>query len=176
MEIVGRNVCAAVDPPAQEQSKATALTEKQIPEIVAAAAGSRWEHFVGAALMLGTRRGELLALSWNDVDLEAGTVTIRASISQTKAAVTMKSTKSGKIRVVPLSQAARAVFRRQKALQAADKLKKGEHYRNADEAVFTDEGTGSVRRRRRMRSPESLNEPASLLRVFIVRDIPRRHR
>jgi integrase len=89
--------------------------------------------------MLGTRRGELLALSWNDIDLEAGTVTIRASMSQTKAAVTMKSTKSGKIRVVALSQAARAVFRRQKALQAADKLKKGEHYRNADEAVFTDE-------------------------------------
>jgi len=41
--------------------------------------GTRWRSFVAVALGTGARRGELLALSWDDVDLDRAIVTIPKS-------------------------------------------------------------------------------------------------
>jgi len=53
---------------------------------------------------LGTRRGETVALRWADVDFEGGSVTIRRSAAHTKAdGMIVKSTKTGKVRTIPLA-------------------------------------------------------------------------
>ncbi|MDP9111309.1 MAG: hypothetical protein M3M96_06735 [Candidatus Eremiobacteraeota bacterium] len=81
------------------------------------------------------RRGELLALRWSSVDVERRTVTMRAALSQTKAGVTVKSTKTDRVRTLPLSAFALDVLRRQKVAQAQDKLAAGGAYRD-DGFVF----------------------------------------
>jgi len=54
--------------------------------------------FVEIALATGARRGELLALTWPDVDYIITTVTISKSLEETKAGLRVKRTKSGKPR------------------------------------------------------------------------------
>lgn len=139
MEMIGRNVCNNVDPPATTHGEAKALSADEIGRLSEAVAGTRWEHFLGLALMLGARRGELLALHWRDIDLKIGRVVLRASLSQTKAKVELKSTKTGRVRVVPLSASGRKIMQRQMDLQARDRDVAGEYYRNLEDAVFTDE-------------------------------------
>jgi integrase len=140
MELVGRNVCEASAAPAPPKSEAKAFSGPEVARLVAAARETRWEHFLTLALTLGARRGELLALHWNDVDLEAGHVTIRASLSQTKGTVALKSTKTGRVRRVPLSAPAQGAFRKQNVLQKADRLRAGARYCvDPLGPVFTDE-------------------------------------
>lgn len=54
---------------------------------------------------LGTRRGELCGLRWADLDTEKGEVTIRRSVSRTTPeGLVVKTTKTGKVRTIPLDQ------------------------------------------------------------------------
>ena len=79
----------------------------------------------------------LLALKWPVVDFERGVVRIEGSLSQTKAGVTMKGTKTDRVRTVPLSSFALDALRRQKVAQAADRLAAGASYKD-DGFVFAD--------------------------------------
>jgi integrase len=56
------------------------------------------------AVATGARRGEVCALRWSDVDLEAATVRIERSVSATKSAgVAIRPTKTGRVRLVSLT-------------------------------------------------------------------------
>lgn len=142
LELVGRNVCESVDAPKAARSEAKALSDEERTAVVAQARGTRWQHFIALALASGARRGELLALTWDRVDLDSGlcTMTIAGSLSQTGGRIFVKSTKSDRVRVVPLSSSMVAAFRAQRAMQAADCLRLGSAYIVGPAlAVFTDE-------------------------------------
>jgi integrase len=137
MSLVGRNVVSAVDAPAVRRSEAKAFEADEIARVLDAARGTRWHSFIALAFALGARRGELLALKWPVVDFERGVVRIEGSLSQTKAGVTMKGTKTDRVRTVPLSSFALDALRRQKVAQAADRLAAGASYKD-DGFVFAD--------------------------------------
>ncbi len=65
-----------------------------------------------AALHTGARRGELLALRWEDVDLRGRTLTIRRAATPSAGT---KVPKSGRSRRVPISQALLSVLHSQRA-------------------------------------------------------------
>ncbi len=73
---------------------------------------------IATAVWTGLRIGELLGLVWGDVDLEAGTVTVRKQMSRkTKAQTTMRDRRvvpktEKAVRVVPLMARLRAEFAR----------------------------------------------------------------
>ena len=139
-QIIVQNVCDAAESPTPPRSDARALAPDEVSKIIATARGTRWENFVDLALMLGARRGELLALTWDDVDFDARRVTVRASLSQTAGATAIKSTKSGRVRLIPLTVAAVEAFRRQKVVQNADRLANGDIYQvDPRRPIFTDE-------------------------------------
>jgi integrase len=99
---------------------------------------TRWDAFVTLALTIGARRGELLALNWSDVDLKESTVKISRALCPTTGA--MKTTKAGKARTVDLSATTTAALRRQRVLQASDRLAAGEIWRGDDaQPIFTNE-------------------------------------
>jgi integrase len=56
----------------------------------------------GTALGTGMRRGELLGLSWHDVDLEGRTVRVHRSLSTLEGTPQLKSTKTGRPRTISL--------------------------------------------------------------------------
>jgi hypothetical protein len=80
---LARNPAAAASPPSARQARAPemhAWTAEQLAAFLGWSAGSG-QHHAGWRLLAytGTRRGEALALRWRDVNLDAGTVSVRRS-------------------------------------------------------------------------------------------------
>jgi integrase len=61
------------------------LTEEQITRLLKAVEGQELRPLIAFLLGTGARRAEALALTWKDIDLDRGTVTIRASLEQLRA-------------------------------------------------------------------------------------------
>lgn len=81
-ELIKNNPMLRVDPPVVEKREADPLTKEEIGKLLGAAAGDRlWAYWV-VVLALGLRRGEGLGLRWDDLDLDKGTVRLRASVQR----------------------------------------------------------------------------------------------
>jgi len=79
-QLVPRNVATLVDPPRGARFEPTPLTPDETRAFLKAVKGDRLEAFYTVAVALGLRRGEALALRWKDIDLEAGTLTVRHTL------------------------------------------------------------------------------------------------
>ena len=89
-DIVFRNVFAKVKLPAAPEQEREALTDEQRALVTA-----HWEGHragVGALIMLycGLRRGELIPLTWKDIDLDKKTITVNKSASTASNTFTVK--------------------------------------------------------------------------------------
>ncbi len=80
-------------------------------------------ELVRVAAYAGLRRGELLALRWRDVDFAGSALTVARAMS----AGVESTTKSGRVRRVPLADQAAA---------ALDRLSRREHFTASNELVF----------------------------------------
>lgn len=70
------------------------LTLEQVCAILESLRGAPFYYFAVVAIFTGLRRGEIAALTWGDLDLDAGTLTVRRSLEETKAGLTFKSPKT----------------------------------------------------------------------------------
>ena len=77
--LVPRNVAEAVDPPKVPKKDVTPLSTDQARVLLEAARGDRLEGLYVLAVHTGMRQGELLALKWEDVDLDAGVLRVRGT-------------------------------------------------------------------------------------------------
>lgn len=84
-ELVTRNVATLVAPPRPERRNVEALTPDEATKMVRAAP----DHSLGALwvllLAMGLRLGEALALRWEDVDTDKGTLAVRRSVGRVRA-------------------------------------------------------------------------------------------
>jgi integrase len=78
--MVSRNVAKLVDPPRVPKHEITPLTPAQARQLIEAAANDRLRALWITALGTGLRQGELLALRWDDVDLDAGRLRVRYTL------------------------------------------------------------------------------------------------
>src|SRR5215213_5103499 len=76
-KLLGLNPASAVKPPRLERKQVRALPLEDVKAIIAAFDGTRLGTLVRTALMLGLRRGELLGLRWEDVDLDGAALHVR---------------------------------------------------------------------------------------------------
>ncbi len=110
------------------------------------------------AAYAGLRQGELLALRWRDVDFAGSALTVARAMS----AGVESTTKSGRVRRVPLADQAAA---------ALDRLSRREHFTAPDELVFCNvlgrPLDGSALRRRYRRA--QIAAEARLLRFHDLR-------
>jgi integrase len=77
--LVTRNVAEAVDPPKVHKKEVAPLSPEQARAFLEAARGDRLEALYVLAVHTGMRQGELLALRWDDVDLDAGVLRVRGT-------------------------------------------------------------------------------------------------
>jgi integrase len=75
--LVARNVCDAVSPPRRDRYEIHPLTTEQAQQLLSAAHGHPLEALFVLALASGMRRGELLAIKWQDIDFSAGRLQVR---------------------------------------------------------------------------------------------------
>lgn len=126
---VVRNVAMLVDPPAMNKRELHPLTADQVRAFLDSIEGSRHETLYLAAVSLGLRQGELLALRWSDVDLEAGTLTVRHTLRITDGELAEPKTERSR-RTLRLSPGLSASLRAHKARQAAERLAAGRRWRD----------------------------------------------
>jgi integrase len=80
--LVARNVATLVTPPRIDRYDAQTLTIEQAEKLLEAAHGSRLDALLIMALTTGMRRGELLALRWEDVDFKQSLVSVHRTMAR----------------------------------------------------------------------------------------------
>lgn len=81
-------------------------------------------------LATGTRRGELLALQWPDIDFTNAIMDVTKSLEQTKKGLRVKSTKSGKPRRFGVPATALDALQSHRAQQDRDRELFGPDYQD----------------------------------------------
>lgn len=125
------------------------LEPDQVHGVLTAAKGTPWELPVALLALLGLRRGEVLGLGWDAVDLDVGRIEVRRNLVPLRGGrITLGTPKTpGSIRTLDLSPAVAALLRQQRARQVSHRLTvgpdwQGSHRDDTGEAVglvFTDE-------------------------------------
>jgi integrase len=153
--LVAINPVPLSEPPVPRRKNGLALTPEQLRLAIDAATGC-WclPVFLELSSATGARRGELLALRWSDV--HAGEVFIARSLSQTKAGLTFKSTKTGTARAVVLPESAVAALASHHSAQLAFRNQFGTGYRADLDLIFANPD-GSLLR------PDSISSSVSAL-------------
>ena len=80
--LVGRNVCDLVSSPIPKRHEIQPLTQEQAQRLLKAAHDHKLEALLTVALTTGMRRGELLGLHWQDIDLNTGSIQVRRSVNR----------------------------------------------------------------------------------------------
>ena len=85
-EEIPRNVARNVRTGTPRPRRFEPLTTEEAREFLAAASGHRLQPLFELALHTGLRKGELLGLRWEDLDLTGGTASIRRTLQRTNTA------------------------------------------------------------------------------------------
>jgi integrase len=85
LEVVLRNPSHVVRPPKPDAVEVEILSPEQIGQVMNALDGHELYPIVSLALGTGLRRGELCALTWAALDLDAGVARVEQSLEQTSA-------------------------------------------------------------------------------------------
>jgi integrase len=117
-EILARNVAAAIGAPAGSDTEVEILNADEMPSVLRKLEGRPLELIAIVDLATGLRRGELLALAWNNVDLDDARLRVERSLEETRAGLCFKTpkTKHGR-RSISLPLGAVAALREHRSKQ-----------------------------------------------------------
>lgn len=142
--LIAANPAAAVRLPPTENVERRSLDAAELKRYLAAAAGHWIEPLLRVAAATGCRRGELLALTWDDIDLEAGVITISKSLEQTRAGLRLKETKTRQVRRIRIGASTIEALLEQRARNEEWRAAVGPGYRDAG-IVFAAPDGGHLR-------------------------------
>jgi integrase len=80
--LVARNICQVVDPPGRQRFEGTPLALDQIHKLLSEVEGQRMETLFKLILATEMRRGELIGLKWQGINLETETIQVRRVLSR----------------------------------------------------------------------------------------------
>ena len=165
--LIPRNVAHGVKVSRADKEEIRPLSTEQTKEFLQAVSGDRFEALYVLAVTTGLRLGELLALKWEDVDLEAKTLSVRRTLSGTEGGHpvfgTPKTAKSR--RTVPLTRRALEALERHWVAQGEERAKLGPLWHDTG-LLFRSTTSTPVNRHNLMRRSFK-----PLLREASVRDI-----
>jgi integrase len=140
--LVTRNACDLVEPPRVGRPKLHAFNADQARAFLDATADDRLSALYLTALCTGLRRGELLALRWEDIDLERGTLAVRNALVKVRGGWQLAETKTpSSRRVVKLPLVAAEALRRHRSQQLQEKLAAGPAWHDSAHVFASRAGT-----------------------------------
>jgi integrase len=84
LQLIPRNPCDAVSPPRRKRAERPVWDEAQARRFRALIRGDRFEAAYLLAMGTGLRKGEILGLRWQDLDLARRTLVVRQQFAETK--------------------------------------------------------------------------------------------
>ncbi|MBE9498455.1 site-specific integrase [Streptomyces sp. GKU 257-1] len=162
-----RNVAKNVELSMGTKREIEPLTAAEGRQLLAAARGNRLWAAYELAVRLGLRRGELLALRWEDVDLFEGVLTVRQALQRVGGELVIVPPKTQRsARRIPLPRECVTALRAQRAQQLADKRLAGEKWRgDGSGLIFTTKNGTPIEPRNLNRSFEALSARAGVRKV-----------
>jgi integrase len=122
--LIPRNAAGLVKPPRPRREEIRPLDSEQVRALFETARGDRLEALYVVAVTTGMRRGELQGLKWDDLDLEAGTLQVRRTLSEPKGGWIFEAPKSGKGRSIRLTRKAISALREHRKRQLEERMQK----------------------------------------------------
>lgn len=168
--LVYRNVAHGLKglPSVEEGAEeATILSPEQVTRLLAQAQSGHYHTLLTVAVYTGLRQGELFGLRWEDVDLEAGTLSVRQNLSIRKQMGQPKS-RAG-VRSMTLPKVCVAALREHKVLQTEIRLM-SEEWNNVG-LIFTTLQPGAAKGGRKTLpgSPLTQSVVARALKALLAR-------
>ena len=109
--LLARNPAALVARPGVPRTEARHLSASDVAAVLRAAQSSRYHAALVLIAATGLRRGECLGLSWDRVDLDAGTLKVAATLARVNGRLTITEPKTDRARrTIPLSPAVVAML------------------------------------------------------------------
>ncbi len=146
-DLIARNPADAVKAPTATPKEMHPLSAEQTRHLLETAGGDRLEALYVVAIHTGMRRGELLGLKWEDMDLDSPNATVRVRRTITRkgkgGSYTFGEPKAKSRRTIRLTHRAVEVLSSHRARQAQEKLKAGSLYQDQG-LVFAGERGGLI--------------------------------
>ena len=120
--LIPKNVADGLKPSKPRKKEINPLNLEQAKAFLEAARGDRYEALYVLAVHYGLRQGELLGLKWADLDMNAGVLQVRRTMSEARDGRIEEETKSGKGRRIDLSQSVLEALRRHRTRQNEERL------------------------------------------------------
>ena len=136
-----RNVADVVKPPRPVPKEIVALSTDETRRLLDAAAEDRLEALYVLAVHTGMRQGEMLALRWQDVDIENAVLSVRRTLTRRGGKVAFGEPKTKKSRrSIRLTPQAVDALRAHLERQLRDMEILGDHYQDQGLIFTTDTG------------------------------------
>jgi integrase len=138
---IQKNPCDNVPRPRPERTTMKAIDEDDTARLLAALTGTMLYLPVLVAVTTGMRRGEILGLLWQDVDLVEGRLSVNQSLEQTTEKLRFKQPKTARgRRTILLDVVTVEALRRHRAEQFAWRQKLGDTYQDQGLVVCRRDG------------------------------------
>ncbi len=139
--LVARNVVNLVSPPKGQPKEMKVWTDEQAQAFLTVASESIYSPIWILALATGMRRGELLGLRWQDVDLERRTLQVRQTVGSLRGRIEFKPPKTkSSMRTVSLPEEVVAVLREHRRRQNERRLGLGDAWNDHDLVLMVSNG------------------------------------
>ncbi len=136
--LVMRNSAALVDGPRGPRSEVRLVNPSQARQLLEAFRGDRLEALYTVALAVGLRQGEALGLRWQDIDLEARTLTVCVALERAEGHFRLTEPKTDRSRrTIALPDVAIRALKAHRARQSQERLLAGPEWQDSWDLVFT---------------------------------------
>ncbi|WP_422444285.1 tyrosine-type recombinase/integrase [Thermoanaerobacterium sp. DL9XJH110] len=142
-QLIAHNPCDAVTPPQKTKQNMQILTSEQVNELLTGAKDTPLYVPILLAVTCGLRRGEILGLYWDSVDLQNNIITVTRSIVKTPdGKILEKNPKSNAgVRAVTIPDITVKALRALRKKQLENKLHLGQEYKDNNLVCCWDDGT-----------------------------------
>lgn len=146
-ELVVRNVSEGTELPREQPKERRVLTKEEQKRLIEYLKKDPHGAIYMAALFTGMRRGEILALTWDDIDFEMATVRVNKTLNrinvyddpEKKTMLKVSEPKTQKSRrIIPVADCVMQLLKKQKKQIEEDKKNAGEDYED-NNLVFPSE-------------------------------------
>jgi integrase len=142
--LIPRNAAAGLELPRITREEINPLSGEEARCLLDEVRGDKLEALYVLAISTGMRQGELLALKWDDVDLERGLLRVRRTLTRQHSAFTFSEPKTKKSRrTIRLTEGALQALRTHLSYQLVKMERMGSLYRPSS-LVFANEVGGII--------------------------------
>ncbi len=153
-----------IDPPRIEAKEVEVLSTEEVAELLDAVRSDRLAAIYQVALALGLRRGEVLGLRWDDVDLEGEALAVRQSLQRVSGSLELTELKTASSRrTIALPSIITEALRAHRMRHRVERLRAGAAWRDSG-LVFTTRQGGPIEPRNLTRHFHRLLDQAGLPR------------